>query len=164
MTAAAIIDLGLVERLIAVRMESALGDSVALKRYAGEEQPEQTSGAEKPWVEVVGLDARWDIGNRTGGTGSTDDNDLCGFTLALTLGVPDTLTRARGYALSSLISRVRAALGDTQLDSEDGAHRVTLFDLDARTDRDPDPSRRARTASVVITGEVQRTSGATLES
>lgn len=158
--ATARIDSSTVLSLIMARIESQIGDSDMVKRYPGEPLPVD---AAIPWVHLFAVDER-SVGRTVGpsDTAGGDVQDGQRIVLALTIGVPDSATRASLFALSRAISRVRAALETVML--SDGVHHVRLFGFEASPDPVPDDSARVRTAGATVIGLAWRDSGSSISS
>lgn len=156
--AVAFIDHGMIGRLIAARLNSAVSSSDMLIRYLAEEQP---VGAAVPWAHMIAIDLTpWgrSVGNQSSSGGDSQD---CGdVVITFTVGVPETISDQ--FELESACTRLRAALQhQTLLDSATG-HRLDLLTCEVRPDPQPDDGPRVRTAGVSLTGIIQRLGGASI--
>lgn len=151
----AVIDHRLVGRTLLDHLRDDINPSYLRVLGPGEEpQPEWPSGGDMPWVQL----SRVELTPYPVHRGGTEAPDVRGLAAAVSVGVPDELTRSDFWALEMAMARVRRAL-DHRLITDSGAtHRIHTDEVKAEMDG-PDPDARVRTGVVTVTGVVVRTEG-----
>lgn len=146
MAAAALIDLGVIQRLVATLMETITALGVI---HVGEPQPEVAA-----WVREVGLSVVSIPRQRT-----ADEPDIADFELELEVA---TNNNSSAYAIGSASSIVRGVWMDALLqDPSTGTavHQIDVNKVEVQIAKDPDPNRNIRTSKVLVSGLVQRWTG-----